>query len=121
MVLLILLNRGIRGSPYDVFEVAASGACLGFARQAPLFHANLSGMLPELPRAFHTGFAADSPTGISQRGADLGGADRAPGDGPGPLEHICQLCPTCGHRLTGHRCKLVCAHCGYYMSCADYY
>jgi ribosomal protein L32 len=38
-----------------------------------------------------------------------------------PLEHHCQVCPTCGHRLNGHRCKLVCAHCGYYMSCADYY
>ena len=39
----------------------------------------------------------------------------------GPVEHHCQVCPTCGHRLTGHRCKLVCAKCGYYMSCADYY
>jgi hypothetical protein len=38
-----------------------------------------------------------------------------------PIEHHCQVCPTCGHRLGGHRCKLVCAHCGYYMSCADYY
>ncbi|HLI04783.1 MAG TPA: hypothetical protein VKU93_10960 [Terracidiphilus sp.] len=39
---------------------------------------------------------------------------------PAP-EHHQQICPNCGHRLTGHRCKLVCAHCGYYMSCADYY
>lgn len=30
-------------------------------------------------------------------------------------------CPVCSQRLQGHRCKLVCAHCGYYMSCADYY
>ncbi len=25
-----------------------------------------------------------------------------------PMEHHCQVCPTCSHRLTGHRCKLVC-------------
>lgn len=37
------------------------------------------------------------------------------------LDHHCQVCPTCSHRLTGHRCKLICTHCGYYMSCADYY
>ncbi len=38
-----------------------------------------------------------------------------------PVDHHCQVCPTCGHRLIGHRCKLICMHCGYYMSCADYY
>ncbi|MFZ0392398.1 MAG: hypothetical protein WAL73_01045 [Terracidiphilus sp.] len=38
-----------------------------------------------------------------------------------PVEHLCQVCPTCGNRLSGHRCKLVCSVCGYYMSCADYY
>ncbi|MGH9591408.1 MAG: hypothetical protein ACRD25_13500 [Terracidiphilus sp.] len=37
------------------------------------------------------------------------------------VEHHCQVCPNCGQRLTGHRCKLVCGGCGYYMSCADYY
>ncbi|MGA7339849.1 MAG: hypothetical protein WBE72_23490 [Terracidiphilus sp.] len=37
------------------------------------------------------------------------------------IDHHCQICPTCGTRLTGHRCKLVCTHCGYYLSCADYY
>ena len=38
-----------------------------------------------------------------------------------PVEHHCQVCPTCSHQLTGHHCKLVCTQCGYYLSCADYY
>ena len=46
----------------------------------------------------------------------------ATGCGPErPVDHHCQVCPTCGNRLVGHRCKLVCANCGYYLSCADYY
>jgi len=36
-------------------------------------------------------------------------------------EHHSVYCPNCSHRLHGHRCKLICAHCGYYLSCADYY
>jgi hypothetical protein len=31
------------------------------------------------------------------------------------------FCPVCDSRLAGHRCKLVCPQCGYFMSCADYY
>ena len=45
----------------------------------------------------------------------------APQSDAQPVEHHCQVCPTCGHRLTGHHCKLVCTQCGYYLSCADYY
>ena len=30
-------------------------------------------------------------------------------------------CPVCSQRLESRRCKLICAVCGYYMSCADYY
>ena len=29
-------------------------------------------------------------------------------------------CPVCSERLEARRCKLVCAVCGYYMSCSDY-
>lgn len=31
------------------------------------------------------------------------------------------FCPVCSSRLEGRKCKLLCAACGYYMSCADYY
>lgn len=37
------------------------------------------------------------------------------------VDHHCRICPTCGHQLTGRRCKLICTQCGYYLSCADYY
>jgi hypothetical protein len=30
-------------------------------------------------------------------------------------------CPRCDSRLTELKCKLICAKCAYYMSCADYY
>jgi hypothetical protein len=30
-------------------------------------------------------------------------------------------CPVCSQRLHSLKCKLICAQCGYYMSCADYY
>ena len=39
----------------------------------------------------------------------------------GPIEHHSQVCPNCSERLQGHRCKLVCPRCGYYLSCSDYY
>jgi len=81
----------------------------------PCFHANLSGMLPELPRTLNSDSEPDPAPEISQSGAT------GPADETTPVDHHCQVCPTCGHRLTGQRCKLVCTDCGYYMSCADYY
>jgi hypothetical protein len=83
-------------------------------------------MLPEGPRGLDCDFLSDSAAGVSQGGvpsaAASGAAEEAPSrEKPLPVDHHCQICPTCGHRLTGHRCKLVCTHCGYYMSCADYY
>jgi len=76
-------------------------------------------MSPEPPRAFDPDFPADSATEISQSGASGAAAGAQPVDMG--IDHHCQICPNCGHRLTSHRCKLVCASCGYYLSCADYY
>ena len=47
-----------------------------------------------------------------------------PTNDPGPavvLEDASRYCPVCSQRLESRRCKLICAVCGYYMSCADYY
>jgi NADH pyrophosphatase NudC (nudix superfamily) len=77
-------------------------------------------MLPERPRALNFDFPAHPPADISQSGA-LFQATSAAAEETLPIDHHCQVCPTCGHRLTGHHCKLVCIHCGYYLSCADYY
>lgn len=65
-------------------------------------------MLPQMPRALNPDFAAEGRSAPAQI------------DEPA-VDHMCQICPTCSHTLEGHRCKLVCTHCGYYMSCADYY
>jgi len=74
-------------------------------------------MFPQRPRALDPDFVQeilhDSAASVPQ--------DEAPRDGEPAVDHHCQICPTCGHRLSGHHCKLVCTQCGYYMSCADYY
>jgi hypothetical protein len=38
-----------------------------------------------------------------------------------PGDDVSRYCPVCSQRLISRRCKLICAVCGYYMSCADYY
>jgi ribosomal protein S27AE len=78
-----------------------------------LFHANLSGMTSEPPHAADSDIHPDFTGKVSD--SEASGAQE-------PLaEHHSQICPNCSHRLASHRCKLICAHCGYYMSCADYY
>jgi len=97
-----------RGSPA---HVDASGACRISEGRLPYIHANLSGMPPHLPQALDPDFATENS---SIRAACTLQDEH-------PVDHHCQLCPTCSHRLIGHRCKLVCTNCGYYLSCADYY
>jgi len=64
-------------------------------------------MLPQLPTALNPDFDELSTSEMEPAAC--------------AVDHHCQICPTCGSRLHGHRCKLVCTQCGYYLSCADYY
>ena len=81
----------------------------GYAPVCLLFHANLSGMLPQRHCVLDPDFVLPGGQGETAE---------APAH---PPEHPCQVCPNCSHQLTGYRCKLVCTECGYYLSCADYY
>jgi hypothetical protein len=69
-------------------------------------------MIPERPKALDGEFFTD----VSHREAASLSASPEP-----PILHPSQICPNCGERLTGFRCKMICLQCGYYMSCADYY
>ena len=41
--------------------------------------------------------------------------------GNGKTEFASEYCPRCSARLAARSCKMICAGCGYYMSCSDFY
>jgi hypothetical protein len=41
--------------------------------------------------------------------------------GPANLKDASSICPNCSSELRGHRCKVVCKKCGFYLSCSDFY
>ncbi len=93
-----------------------------------LFYANLSGMLQK--KAKTVDFKSPMVTAAASSQGDAPSAGEEPhladalaeaGLEAAGVDHHCRICPTCGHQLTGHRCKLICTQCGYYLSCADYY
>lgn len=78
-------------------------------------------MLPQRPAALDPDFMPEFTSGEAARFSQ-GETECAMGTEMGnKVDHHCQICPTCSARLSGHRCKLVCTQCGYYLSCADYY
>ena len=38
-----------------------------------------------------------------------------------PVPDLSTFCPNCGTPLRGRSCKLVCATCGFFLSCSDFY
>jgi len=38
---------------------------------------------------------------------------------PPPADHYWQYCVTCGTKLEGRKCKLICPKCGFYHSCSE--
>jgi hypothetical protein len=101
-----------KGQPTGLILGEPAGLCKA---GESLLHANLSTMLPGRPRVLDPDFVPERRPDIPQSGA------QAWCEVANPVDHHCQICPTCGHRLSGHHCKLVCIQCGYYLSCADYY
>ena len=86
--------------------------------RSPHSNANLLPMLPNRPSVLDDEIANEIAANFMQRDGVVCPAYAVE---EAPVDHHCQICPNCSHRLTGHKCKLVCTRCGYYLSCAEYY
>jgi hypothetical protein len=86
------------------------------------FHAG-GGMCYNLYAVTDTGKQEMAPAETRGEAAAGSPAARRAGEATGArgYEDASRYCPVCSQRLESRRCKLVCAACGYYMSCADYY
>jgi hypothetical protein len=60
------------------------------------------------------GSSLDALPGTASLNPEASGVDAVVG-------HHSVYCPNCSSLLEGHRCKLICRGCGYYLSCSDFY
>ena len=68
-----------------------------------------------------TRMAMEENSGTRPSQPSLAAPEARDDDRPENSEPALLFCPRCNTRLEGHRCKLICNLCGYFMSCADYY
>jgi hypothetical protein len=62
--------------------------------------------------------SANSPGSVSVSPATPEAATRVSAN---PQTDASTICPNCSTELRGHRCKVVCPKCGFYLSCSDFY
>jgi hypothetical protein len=74
---------------------------------------------PAVEHAVKPGLAPVPPESVSGASSQL--VPHAERSVAAAQEDASVYCPVCSQRLESRRCKLICAVCGYYMSCADYY
>ncbi len=78
----------------------------------------MCGWLPTPPAMCYNLRAVEGPVGNAPEAAPGSEQEKEP---VVAAENASLFCPVCSERLTPRKCKLICAACGYYMSCSDYY